>query len=53
MMTDFPSLILDECWQYAQLRFMGAWRNSGKGTATVEEVKAAATKAAAPKKARK
>lgn len=29
---------LDECWQYARLRFMGAWRNSGKGTAIVEEV---------------
>lgn len=29
---------LDECWQYARLRFMGAWRNSGKGTAVVEEV---------------
>lgn len=31
---------LEECWEYAQLRFMGAWRNSGKGTAVVEEVKA-------------
>lgn len=31
---------LDECWAYAQLRFMGAWRNSGKGTAVIEEVKA-------------
>lgn len=30
---------LDECWEYAQLRFMGAWRNSGKGTAIVEEQK--------------
>ena len=30
---------LAECWQYAQLRFMGAWRNSGKGAAKVEEVK--------------
>lgn len=30
---------LDECWEYAQLRFMGAWRNSGKGTAIVEEIK--------------
>ena len=29
---------LEECWEYAQLRFMGAWRNSGKGTAVVEEV---------------
>lgn len=30
---------LAECWEYAALRFMGAWRNSGKGTAIVEEVK--------------
>lgn len=30
---------LAECWEYAQLRFMGAWRNSGKGTAIVKEVK--------------
>lgn len=30
---------LKECWEYAQLRFMGAWRNSGKGTAVVKEVK--------------
>lgn len=29
---------LAECWEYAQLRFMGAWRNSGKGTAVVEEI---------------
>lgn len=29
---------LSECWEYAQLRFMGAWRNSGKGTAIVEKV---------------
>lgn len=29
---------LKECWKYAELRFMGAWRNSGKGTAVVEEV---------------
>ena len=31
--------VLDECWEYAQLRFMGAWRNSGKGTAKIEELK--------------
>lgn len=31
--------ILEECWEYAQLRFMGAWRNSGKGTAKIEEIK--------------
>ena len=30
---------LAECFEYAQLRFMGAWRNSGKGTAVVEIVK--------------
>ena len=30
---------LDECWAYARLRFMGAWRNSGKGTAEITEVK--------------
>jgi len=30
---------LEECWAYAELRFMGAWRNSGKGTAKIEEVK--------------
>lgn len=30
---------LNECWEYAQLRFMGAWRNSGKGTAEITEVK--------------
>jgi len=29
---------LDEAWAYARLRFMGAWRNSGKGTAIVEKV---------------
>lgn len=29
---------LAECWEYAQLRFMGAWRNSGKGTATIEKL---------------
>ncbi len=29
---------LAECWQYAQLRFMGAWRNSGKGTAEIVEL---------------
>ena len=31
--------VLEECFEYAQLRFMGAWRNSGKGTATIEEIK--------------
>lgn len=30
---------LAECWEYAQLRFLGAWRNSGKGTAVIKEVK--------------
>ena len=42
VMTLAPGLdkALAECWQYAALRFMGAWRNSGKGTATVEEVRA-------------
>lgn len=30
---------LAECWEYAQLRFMGAWRNSGKGTAEIVEIK--------------
>lgn len=29
---------LAECWAYAELRFMGAWRNSGKGTAKIEEM---------------
>lgn len=31
--------VLEECWEYAELRFMGAWRNSGKGTAKIEEIK--------------
>ena len=31
--------VLKECFEYAQLRFMGAWRNSGKGIAKIEEVK--------------
>lgn len=31
--------VLEECWEYAQLRFLGAWRNSGKGTAKIEELK--------------
>ena len=41
VLTLCPGLddVLDECWEYAKLRFMGAWRNSGKGTATIEEVK--------------
>lgn len=41
VMTLAPGLdaVIDECFQYAKLRFMGAWRNSGKGTANVEEVK--------------
>ena len=30
---------LAECWKYAELRFMGAWRNSGKGTAVVEKLR--------------
>lgn len=40
VMTMTPGLdaILEECWEYAQFRFMGAWRNSGKGTATIEEL---------------
>lgn len=29
---------LEECFEYAQFRFMGAWRNSGKGTAIIEKV---------------
>jgi len=28
-----------ECWEYAKFRFLGAWRNSGKGIANIEEVK--------------
>jgi len=41
VLTMMPGLdeALKECWDYAQLRFMGAWRNSGKGTAVIEEVK--------------
>lgn len=41
VLTLAPGLekVLAECWEYAQLRFMGAWRNSGKGTAIIEEVK--------------
>lgn len=42
---------LDECWKYANLRFMGAWRNSGKGTAVVEEV--VSDKSATDKKPKK
>lgn len=30
--------VLDECFAYAKLRFMGAWRNSGKGTAEIVEI---------------
>lgn len=30
---------LAECFEYAQYRFLGGWRNSGKGTAIVEQVK--------------
>lgn len=30
--------VIAECFEYAQLRFMGAWRNSGKGTAIIEEI---------------
>ncbi len=41
VLTLAPGLdkVLDECFKYAQLRFMGAWRNSGKGTAEVKKVK--------------
>lgn len=41
VLTLAPGLekVLDECFEYAQLRFMGAWRNSGKGTAVVEKIK--------------
>lgn len=41
VLTLAPGLdkVLDECFEYAQLRFMGAWRNSGKGTAEVKKVK--------------
>lgn len=40
VMTMCPGIdkVLDECWKYAELRFMGAWRNSGKGTAKVQEI---------------
>lgn len=40
VMTLAPGLdaALKECWEYAQFRFMGAWRNSGKGTAKIEEL---------------
>lgn len=40
VLTLAPGLdkVLEECFEYAQLRFMGAWRNSGKGTASVEVV---------------
>lgn len=34
--------MLEECWEYAKLRFMGAWRNSGKGTAEISEISAEA-----------
>lgn len=38
ILTLMPGLekALEECWAYARLRFMGAWRNSGKGTAIIE-----------------
>lgn len=38
--TLMPGLdaMLDECWEYAKLRFMGAWRNSGKGTADIVQL---------------
>lgn len=51
VMTLCPGLdkALDECWTYARLRFMGAWRNSGKGAAIVECVDAG-TPEPAPKK---
>lgn len=40
-MTNMPGLDkgLKECWDYLKFHGMGAWRNSGKGTAVVEEVK--------------
>ena len=39
--TNMPGLekAMRECWEYAEFHGMGAWRNSGKGTAVVEEVK--------------
>jgi hypothetical protein len=41
VLTMMPGLdkALKECWDYARFRFMGAWRNSGKGTAIIEEMK--------------
>ena len=41
VLTLAPGLdkVIDECFTYAELRFMGAWRNSGKGTAEIEEMK--------------
>lgn len=40
ILTLMPGLeqALEECWAYARLRFMGAWRNSGKGTAIIESL---------------
>jgi len=39
--TMIPGLdrALAECWEYAQFRFLGGWRNSGKGTAKITRVK--------------
>ena len=39
--TTMPGLekALKEVWDYAQFHGMGAWRNSGKGTCVIEEVK--------------
>ena len=47
ILTLAPNLdaVLDECFAYATLRFMGAWRNSGKGTADVVEIKEEEAKA--------
>lgn len=41
VITMMPGLekVLAECWEYAQYHGLGAWRNSGKGTAIVQEVK--------------
>jgi hypothetical protein len=41
VITTMPGLEkgLKECWDYAVLHGMGAWRNSGKGTCVIEEIK--------------
>lgn len=38
---DMLEKALTECWDYAQLSFLGAWRSSGKGKAIVECLDAA------------